>query len=154
MYAYFFLMPNAQISSACLSSVKDNFLFAPSINFIFPAVDTCPALPHLHNGRNIQVQNSAGSAYHFKCKKGYKRYGVRNTHCDGETWSHGDNWPICTSKLFGSQLIMRDIMSHSHLFNIKHFVSLSYICICQVFINIIVFQAETKHDFDDFKIRR
>jgi len=60
------------------------------------AMDTCPDLPQLHNGRNIKVRNSAGSAFHFKCKKGYKRYGVRNTHCEGGAWSHRDNWPICT----------------------------------------------------------
>jgi len=60
------------------------------------AGDRCPDLPHLHNGRNIKVAASDGSAYHFKCNKGYKRYGVRNTHCDGQSWSHGDNTPVCT----------------------------------------------------------
>ena len=33
------------------------------------AGDRCPALPHLHNGRNIKVATSGGSAYHFKCNK-------------------------------------------------------------------------------------
>jgi len=60
------------------------------------AGDRCPELPHLHNGRNIKVAASEGSAYHFKCNKGYKRYGMRNTHCDGQSWSHGDNTPVCT----------------------------------------------------------
>ena len=45
-----------------------------------------------------KVAASEGSAYHFKCNKGYKRYGVRNTHCDGQSWSHGDNTPVCTSR--------------------------------------------------------
>jgi len=59
-------------------------------------VNTCPKLSHLHHGRNIKVRNSGGSAYHFRCNNGYKRYGVKNTHCDGHNWSHGDNMPICT----------------------------------------------------------
>ena len=26
------------------------------------------------------------------------RYGVRDTHCNGASWSHEENLPICTSK--------------------------------------------------------
>ena len=26
------------------------------------------------------------------------RFGVRDTHCNGDSWSHGSNMPICTSK--------------------------------------------------------
>ena len=92
------------------------YLYQISIIFSsFSAGDRCPELPHLHNGRNIKVflaqhnlpiskfsltkvAASEGSAYHFKCNKGYKRYGMRNTHCDGQSWSHGDNTPVCTSR--------------------------------------------------------
>ena len=78
---------------------KQQLEYFPDLLFsFFLAVDTCPKIPHLHNGRNIMVANSGGSAYHFKCNRGFKRYGVRNTHCKGERWSHGENWPICTSK--------------------------------------------------------
>ena len=26
------------------------------------------------------------------------RFGVRDTHCNGDNWSHGAKMPICTSK--------------------------------------------------------
>ena len=28
------------------------------------------------------------------------RFGVRDTHCNGDSWSHGNNMPICTSKCY------------------------------------------------------
>merc|ERR1711936_525891 len=60
------------------------------------ALGSCPELAQLHNGRNIPVQNSRGSAFRFKCNRGYKRYVVRDTHCNGDVWSHQPNLPLCT----------------------------------------------------------
>jgi len=58
------------------------------------AIGTCPALPELHNGRNVPIQRSRGSAYRFKCNKGFKRFGEKRTHCEGERWSHHE-MPVC-----------------------------------------------------------
>jgi len=60
------------------------------------AIGSCPELAQLHNGKNIPVQNSRGSAFVFKCNRGFKRFGVRDTHCNGDNWSHRTNMPICT----------------------------------------------------------
>ena len=44
-------------------------IYKSPIYISIAAGDRCPALPHLHNGRNIKVATSGGSAYHFKCNK-------------------------------------------------------------------------------------
>merc|ERR1712123_100240 len=59
------------------------------------AIGVCPSLPSLINGRNIPIQNSRGSAYRFKCNRGFKRFGELRTHCEGNGWSH-ESMPICT----------------------------------------------------------
>merc|ERR1719320_740686 len=59
------------------------------------AVGTCEALPKLKNGRNVPIQGSRGSAYRFKCNRGFKRFGERRTHCSGSKWSH-EHLPTCT----------------------------------------------------------
>ena len=46
-----------------------NIYKSPQLFIYITAGDRCPALPHLHNGRNIKVATSGGSAYHFKCNK-------------------------------------------------------------------------------------
>merc|ERR1719481_804695 len=58
------------------------------------AIGTCQTLPKLENGRNVPIQGSRGSAYRFKCNRGYKRFGERRTHCSGNKWSH-INMPTC-----------------------------------------------------------
>merc|ERR1711892_887872 len=52
------------------------------------AIGSCPSLPQLPNGRNVPIQGSRGSAYRFKCNRGFKRFGERRTHCIGDRWSH------------------------------------------------------------------
>jgi len=59
------------------------------------AVGICEALPKLKNGRNVPIQGSRGSAYRFKCNRGFKRFGERRTHCSGSKWSH-EHLPTCT----------------------------------------------------------
>merc|ERR1711892_666094 len=58
------------------------------------AIGSCPSLPQLPNGRNVPIQGSRGSAYRFKCNRGFKRFGELRTHCEGDGWSHA-NMPIC-----------------------------------------------------------
>merc|ERR1711892_1050447 len=58
------------------------------------AIGACPSLPSLNNGRNVPIQNSRGSAYRFKCNRGFKRFGELRTHCEGNGWSHA-SMPIC-----------------------------------------------------------
>jgi len=58
------------------------------------AVGTCEMLPKLKNGRNVPIQGSRGSAYRFKCNRGFKRFGERRTHCSGSKWSH-EHMPTC-----------------------------------------------------------
>merc|ERR1719320_697309 len=58
------------------------------------AVGICPTLPTLKNGRNVPIQGSRGSAYRFKCNRGFKRFGELRTHCIGHEWSH-ENMPTC-----------------------------------------------------------
>merc|ERR1712106_54952 len=58
------------------------------------AIGACPSLPNLINGRNVPIQNSRGSAYRFKCNRGFKRFGELRTHCEGNGWSHA-SMPIC-----------------------------------------------------------
>merc|ERR1712106_1193119 len=58
------------------------------------AIGACPSLPSLINGRNVPIQNSRGSAYRFKCNRGFKRFGELRTHCEGNGWSHA-SMPIC-----------------------------------------------------------
>merc|ERR1712106_418007 len=58
------------------------------------AIGVCPSLPSLNNGRNVPIQNSRGSAYRFKCNRGFKRFGELRTHCGGNGWSHAI-MPIC-----------------------------------------------------------
>jgi len=58
------------------------------------AVGTCETLPKLKNGRNVPIQGSRGSAYRFKCNRGFKRFGERRTHCSGSKWSH-EHMPTC-----------------------------------------------------------
>ena len=74
------------------------------------AIGSCPDLPHLHNGRNIPVSGARGSAYHFKCNRGYKRYGVRVSHCVGDAWSH-PSLPVCTSELSAYVQILNPIQA-------------------------------------------
>ena len=76
-----------------------------TVALIFPIFTTDGTSRYVWQDMNCYYSNflskvaaSDGSAYHFKCNKGYKRYGVRNTHCDGQSWSHGDNTPVCTSR--------------------------------------------------------
>merc|ERR1711892_182826 len=52
------------------------------------AIGACPSLPEIQNGRNIPIQRSRGSAYRFKCNRGFKRFGEPRTHCIGDRWSH------------------------------------------------------------------
>merc|ERR1711970_1037071 len=58
------------------------------------AIGGCPTLPNLKNGRNVPIQGSRGSAYRFKCNRGFKRFGELRTHCIGHEWSHS-HMPIC-----------------------------------------------------------
>ena len=57
----------------------------------------CPTLPEIQNGRSVHVQRSRGSAYRFKCNRGFKRFGEARTHCIGDNWSHA-YMPTCASK--------------------------------------------------------
>merc|ERR1711970_1089688 len=59
------------------------------------AIGSCPSLPELQNGRKIPFQGSRGSAFRFRCNKGFKRFGDSRTHCIGDHWSHS-SMPICT----------------------------------------------------------
>jgi len=52
------------------------------------AIGACPSIPQLENGRNVPIQGSRGSAYRFKCNRGFKRFGERRTHCKENQWSH------------------------------------------------------------------
>lgn len=52
------------------------------------AIGGCSSLPNLPNGRNVPIQGSRGSAYRFKCNRGFKRFGELRTHCAGDRWSH------------------------------------------------------------------
>jgi len=54
----------------------------------------CPTLPEIQNGRSVHVQRSRGSAYRFKCNRGFKRFGEARTHCIGDSWSHA-YMPTC-----------------------------------------------------------
>jgi len=58
------------------------------------AIGACPSLPELANGRNVPMQGSRGSAYRFKCNRGFKRFGELRTHCVGDRWSH-THMPSC-----------------------------------------------------------
>eukprot|EP00092_Neocalanus_flemingeri_P042270 GFUD01046141.1.p1 GENE.GFUD01046141.1~~GFUD01046141.1.p1 ORF type:complete len:652 (+),score=183.46 GFUD01046141.1:49-1956(+) len=58
------------------------------------AIGACPSLPEIQNGRKIPIQGSRGSAYRFKCNRGYKRFGEQRTHCIGDRWSH-THMPSC-----------------------------------------------------------
>merc|ERR1712212_772839 len=71
------------------------------------AIGGCPTLPSLKNGRNVPIQGSRGSAYRFKCNRGFKRFGELRTHCIGHEWSH-ENMPIC-AKASCDQTGMLDI---------------------------------------------
>jgi len=71
------------------------------------AIGGCPTLPNLKNGRNVPIQGSRGSAYRFKCNRGFKRFGELRTHCIGHEWSH-ENIPIC-AKASCDQTGMLDI---------------------------------------------
>jgi len=59
-------------------------------------IGSCPELPELLNGRNIPIRGSYGSAYQFKCNKGFRRFGEGRTGCHGHSWSH-NQFPICTA---------------------------------------------------------
>jgi len=71
------------------------------------AIGGCPTLPNLKNGRNVPIQGSRGSAYRFKCNRGFKRFGELRTHCIGHEWSH-ENMPTC-AKASCDQTGMLDI---------------------------------------------
>jgi len=71
------------------------------------AIGGCPTLPTLKNGRNVPIQGSRGSAYRFKCNRGFKRFGELRTHCIGHEWSH-ENMPTC-AKASCDQTGMLDI---------------------------------------------
>ena len=43
------------------------------------------------------MQGSRGSAYRFKCNRGFKRFGELRTHCAGDRWSH-THMPSCASR--------------------------------------------------------
>eukprot|EP00092_Neocalanus_flemingeri_P036076 GFUD01039280.1.p1 GENE.GFUD01039280.1~~GFUD01039280.1.p1 ORF type:complete len:715 (+),score=216.36 GFUD01039280.1:47-2146(+) len=58
------------------------------------AIGACPSLPEIQNGRKIPIQGSRGSAYRFKCNRGYKRFGEQRSHCIGDRWSH-THMPSC-----------------------------------------------------------
>jgi len=71
------------------------------------AIGGGPTLPNLINGRNVPIQRSRGSAYRFKCNRGFKRFGELRTHCEGDRWSHS-HMPIC-AKASCDQTGMLDI---------------------------------------------
>merc|ERR1712025_900966 len=71
------------------------------------AIGGCPTLPNLINGRNVPIQRSRGSAYRFKCNRGFKRFGELRTHCEGDRWSHS-HMPSC-AKASCDQTGMLDI---------------------------------------------
>ena len=58
-------------------------------------VGSCPQLEQIENGRTIPIKGSRQSAYKFRCRRGYKLYGVKRIYCKGDDWSH-DNLPVCT----------------------------------------------------------
>ena len=47
------------------------------------------------DSRNIPLKGSRQSAYKFRCRRGYKLYGVKRIYCEGDDWSN-DNLPVCT----------------------------------------------------------
>jgi len=71
------------------------------------AIGSCPSLPQLPNGRNVPIQGSRGSAYRFKCNRGFTRFGERRTHCIGDRWSHL-SMPTC-AKASCEETGMQDI---------------------------------------------
>jgi hypothetical protein len=72
-------------------------------NFV-SAIGACASIPQLKNGRNVPIQGSRGSAYRFKCNRGFKRFGERRTHCIGEKWSH-THMPSCASKILKLEMV-------------------------------------------------
>ena len=57
-------------------------------------IGSCLELEQIENGRNVPLVGSRGSAFKFRCRKGYKLYGEKNTHCMGDHWSH-KRLPVC-----------------------------------------------------------
>ena len=58
---------------------------------------SCLHLEQIENGRNVPIQGSRQSAFKFKCRKGFKLYGVKRTYCEGVTGA----MPACLYVLVG-----------------------------------------------------
>ena len=67
-------------------------------------IGSCLELEQIENGRNVPLVGSRGSAFKFRCRKGYKLYGEKNTHCIGDHWSH-ERLPVCTGFFRGDKVL-------------------------------------------------
>ena len=76
------------------------------------AIKGCSSLPDLLNGRNVPIQGSRGSAYRFKCNRGFKRFGELRTHCIGDRWSH-THMPSCASKRKKQEITQTNFNNYS-----------------------------------------
>ena len=145
-----------RISNSCLSPIRDNFyshLWSIKYFQLLTRVLTCLIFTMVATSRSRTARGQLTTSNVRRVTRGMGWGTLIVTERPGHMVTTGQFVQVSVSQIFGSQHLSWDISCHTLIWLRSNILSVCHVSLSvSSHLNIIVFQAETKHDFVDFNI--